>query len=107
MRKSLIIVIISFVVAVLLVGQFVDAPEFDDPKDKLDYVIKEKQNDRLDLIYLDILTTDSLVIDYHYGLITSYFTLPPSAKVFTEKDLTDIYWNYTDYSNIVWVLYHQ
>lgn len=99
MRKSLIIVIISFVVAVLLVGQFVDAPEFDDPKDKLDYVIKEKQNDRLDLIYLDILTTDSLVIDYHYGLITSYFTLPPSAKVFTEKDLTDIYWNYTDYSN--------
>ncbi len=99
MRKSLIIVIVSFVIAVLLINQFVDAPSFDDPKEKLDFVLKEKQDDRLDLIYLEILATDSLNIDYHYGLITNYFSFPPSKRVINEKDLIDIYWNYTDYSD--------
>ena len=44
MRKSLIIVIVSFVIAVLIINQFVDAPTFDDPKDKLEFVLKEKQD---------------------------------------------------------------
>lgn len=97
MRKSLIIVIVSFVIAVLLINQFVDAPSFDDPKEKLDFVLKEKQDDRLDLIYLEILAKDSLNIDYHYGLIINYFSFPPSKRVINEKDLIDIYWNHTDY----------
>jgi RsiW-degrading membrane proteinase PrsW (M82 family) len=96
MRKSLIIVILSFLIVVLLVNQFVDAPIFDDPKDKLEFVIKEKRNDRLDLIYLDILTKDSLNIDYHYGFITSNFSMAPAYRIIDEKDITDIYWNYTD-----------
>ncbi len=100
MRKSIIIVLISFLITVLLVNLFVEAPKFEHPKDKLDYVIKEKQTTRLDLIYLDILTTDSMVIDYHYGLITSYYSTPPSERVFAEKSITDLYWNYIDYSNI-------
>lgn len=99
MRKSLIIVIISFIIVVIFINQFVDAPIFDNPKDKLDFVIKEKQNDRLDLIYLDILTKDSLNIDYHYGLITSNFSLDPVYRIIEEKSLTDIYWNYTDSEN--------
>ncbi|MBU8891575.1 MAG: PrsW family intramembrane metalloprotease [Bacteroidales bacterium] len=99
MRKTLIIVIVSFVIVVLLINQFVDAPVFDNPKDKLEFVLKEKQDDRLDLIYLEILTEDSLNIDYHYGLITNYFSFRPNDRVINEKDLIDIYWNYTDYSN--------
>ncbi len=97
MRKSLIIVIVSFAIAVLLINQFVDAPSFDDPKEKLDFVLKEKQDDRLDLIYLEVLAKDSLNIDYHYGLITNYFSFPPSNRVINEKYLIDNYWNYTDY----------
>ena len=99
MRKSLIIVIVSFVIVVLLINQFVDAPVFENPKDKLEFVLKEKQDDRLDLIYLEILTEDSLNIDYHYGLITNYFSYPPSKRVIKEEDLTDIYWHYTEFSD--------
>ncbi len=98
MRKSLIIVIVSFVIVVLLVNQFVDAPTFYNPKDKLEFVLKEKQNDRLDLIYLEILAGDSLNIDYHYGLITSYFSYLPSNRTIKEQDLIDIYWTYTEYT---------
>ncbi len=98
MRKSLIIVVISFVLIVLLVNQFVDAPTFDDPKEKLEFVIKEKRNERLDLIYLEILASDSLDIDYHYGLISSYFSYPPSNRTIKEQDLIDIYWAYTEFS---------
>ena len=98
MRKSLIIVIISFILAVLFIKQFVNAPIFDDPKEKLDFVIKEKQNDRLDLIYLEILTKDSLNIDNHYGFITNYFLIDPSNRVISEKSIIDNYWNYTNYT---------
>ncbi|NOQ28223.1 MAG: PrsW family intramembrane metalloprotease [Bacteroidales bacterium] len=96
MRKSLIIVIISFIIAVLFIKQFVNAPIFDDPKEKLDFVIKEKQNDRLDLIYLEILTKDSLDIDNHYGFITNHFLINPSNRVINEKSILDNYWNYID-----------
>ena len=98
MRKSLIIVIISFVLVVLLVNQFVDAPTFNNPKEKLEFVLKEKRNDRLDLIYLEILAGDSLDIDYHYGLISSYFSYPPSVRTIKEQDLIDIYWAYTEFT---------
>ena len=64
MRKSLIVVVISFIIAVLLVNTFVNEPIFENPKEKLEFVIKENQNDRLDLIYLELLTEDSLNIDY-------------------------------------------
>lgn len=96
MRKSLIIVIVSFILVVLLVNQFIDAPVFDHPKDKLDFVIKEKQNDRLDLIYLELLTEDSLNIDYHYGFITNYFSFVESQRFIDEKKLRNIYWNYSE-----------
>jgi len=98
MRKSLIIVVVSFVLIVFLVNQFIDAPTFKDPKEKLEFVIKENRNDRLDLIYLEILAEDSLNIDYHYGLITSYFSYPLSYRTIKEQDLIDIYWTYTEYS---------
>ena len=49
MRRSLIIVIASFIVAVLLVNQFVDAPAFDNPKDKLKFVLKEKQSPEVNI----------------------------------------------------------
>ena len=98
MRKSLIIVVVSFVLIVFLVNQFIDAPTFKDPKEKLEFVIKENRNDCLDLIYLEILAEDSLNIDYHYGLITSYFSYPLSYRTIKEQDLIDIYWTYTEYS---------
>lgn len=96
MRKSLIIVIVSFIAVVLLVNQFIDAPVFDHPKDKLDFVIKEKQNDRLDLIYLELLIEDSLNIDYHYGLISNYYAFDPALRIIDEKSLTDNYWLYSE-----------
>ncbi|MCK5168613.1 MAG: hypothetical protein KAQ75_01940, partial [Bacteroidales bacterium] len=96
MRKSIIIVIVSFVIAVLLINQFVDAPIFNDPKEKLEFVIKEKQNDRLDLIYMELLVEDSLSIDNHYGFIANYFQYPLANRIISEKDLTNIYWNYAD-----------
>lgn len=99
MRKSLIIVIVIFVIIVLVVNQFVNAPVFDNPKDKLEFVLKEKQDDRLDLIYLEILTNDSLNIDNHYGFIISYFSLAPDYRIINENELADIYWKYTDYEN--------
>lgn len=99
MRKSILIVLISFFITVLLVNLFVDAPQFDNPKDKLEYVLQEKKNERLDLIYLDILTTDSLTIDYHYGFITNYYLTAPAYRVIDEKNVTGIYWDYIDSSN--------
>lgn len=99
MRKSLLIVIVSFVLVVLLTNQFIDAPVFDNPKDKLEFVLKENQNDRLDLIYLELILEDSVNIDYHYGFVTNYFSIDPNSRVIQEKDLTDIYWSYTENSN--------
>ncbi|MFC2104031.1 PrsW family glutamic-type intramembrane protease [Bacteroidota bacterium] len=96
MRKSLIIVVVSFIIVVLLVNSFIDAPIFDNPKDKLEFVIKEKQRDRLDLIYLEILGEDSLNIDFHYGFLTNYFSFASSYRVMDENELTEKYWNYTD-----------
>ncbi|MBI9055423.1 MAG: PrsW family intramembrane metalloprotease [Bacteroidales bacterium] len=96
MRKSLIIVIVSFIIAVVAVNLFVDAPVFSDPKKKLDFVLNEKQNDRLDLIYLELLVEDSLNIDYHYGLLLNYFQYSPKNRILKEKELTDIYWAYAD-----------
>jgi len=101
MRKSLIIVIASFVIVVLLVNLFVDKPSFNSPEEKLKFVLKEKQNDRLDLIYLEVVAKDSLNIDNHYGLITSYFSYPPSARVIKEDDLINIYWAYTENSDFL------
>ena len=95
MRKSLIIVVVSFVIAVLLVNTFVDAPVFENPKEKLEFVIKENQNDRLDLIYLELIAEDSLNIDYQYGFITCYFSFAPTYRVIDEKELNKIYWNYS------------
>jgi len=69
MRKSLLIVVLSFVIAVVLINLFVDAPEFDNPKDKLEFALKERQKGRIDLIYLELITEDSLNIDYHYGFL--------------------------------------
>jgi len=99
MRKSFIIVIVSFIIVVLAVNLFVDAPVFNDPKKKLDFVLKEKQNDRLDLIYLELLVEDSLNLDYHYGLLINYFRQPVQDRIFKEKELTDIYWEYADASD--------
>ncbi|MCB2195877.1 MAG: PrsW family intramembrane metalloprotease [Bacteroidetes bacterium] len=99
MRKSIIIVLISFITTVLLVNLFVEAPQFDNPKDQLDYAIKEKKNERLDIIYLDILTTDSLTVDYHYGFITNYYLTAPAYRVIDEKNVTGIYWDYIDSSD--------
>jgi RsiW-degrading membrane proteinase PrsW (M82 family) len=96
MKKTLLIVIASFILVVLLINQFVDAPVFDNPKDKLEFVLKENQNDRLDLIYLELLLEDSLNIDYHYGFISNYFDSNIKGKILEEKELTDIYWKYID-----------
>lgn len=95
MRKSLIVVVISFIIAVLLVNTFVNEPIFENPKEKLEFVIKENQNDRLDLIYLELLTEDSLNIDYQYGFITSYYSYAPNYRFIDEKELNSIYWNYS------------
>ena len=100
MRKSLIIVIASFIVVVLLVNYFVHKPTFKTPEDRLEFVLKEKQNERLDLIYLEIVAKDSMNIDNHYGLITSYFAYPPGSRIINEKDLINIYWTYTDYDDL-------
>ncbi len=99
MRKSLIIVIAGFIVAVLLVNLFVQEPTFKNPKDKLKFVLKEKQNTRLDLIYLEILLDDSLNIDYHYGFITNYYSVAPQQRGIPEDEVLNAYWNYTDYSH--------
>jgi len=99
MRKSLIIVIVSFVLAVLMVNQFIDAPTFDNPKDKLKFVLKEKQDDRLDLIYLEILIEDSLNIDYHYGFLTNYYSVARTQRGIPEEEVLDAYWSYTDYAD--------
>lgn len=86
MKKTLLIVIASFILVVLLINQFVDAPVFDNPKDKLEFVLKENQNDRLDLIYLELLLEDSLNIDYHYGFISNYFDPNIKVEVLEEKN---------------------
>lgn len=99
MRKSLIIVVVGFVITVLLVNRFIDAPKFDNPKDKLKFVLKEKQTDRVDLIYMELLTEDSLNLDYHYGFLTSYFSYPTAYQLINEKELKDVYRKYTEYSN--------
>ena len=100
MRKSLIIVIVSFIATVLLVNRFVHKPTFKTPEDRLKFVLKEKQNERLDLIYLEIVAKDSMNIDNHYGLITSYYAYPPDSRVIKEKDLISIYWTYTEYDDL-------
>lgn len=99
MRKSLIIVIVSFIVTVLLVNRFVHKPTFKTPEDRLKFVLNEKQNERLDLIYLEIVAKDSMNIDNHYGLITSYYAYPPDLRIIKEKDLINIYWSYTEYDD--------
>ena len=95
MRKSLIIVIVSFVIVVLFVNRFANAPIFDNPKEKLDFVIKEKQNARLDIIYLELLTEDSLNIDYNYGFITNFFSNGTLNRLMEENEFTTIYQSYT------------
>jgi len=96
MKKTLLIVLVSFVLAVIIINKFVDAPVFDNPKDKLEFVLKENQNDRLDLIYLELLMEDSLNLDYHYGFISSYFNDNTQDKILEEKELIDSYWKYID-----------
>lgn len=99
MRKSLIIVIVGFVIVVLLANKFIDAPKFDNPKDKLEFVLKEKQNDRLDLIYRELLSEDSLNLDYQYGFLINYFSNPKVCQTIDMKDLKNVYWRYTEYSD--------
>ena len=97
MRKSIFIVAAIFMLVVLFVNQFVDKPRFDNPKDKLEFVLKEKQRARLDLIYLELLSEDSLNMDYHYGFLTNYFLIPKNYRTIDQKRIEEIYWNYTSH----------
>ncbi|MCG8412098.1 MAG: PrsW family intramembrane metalloprotease [Bacteroidales bacterium] len=98
MRKSFFIVIISFVLAIWIVNQFVKKPSFNNTKEYLDFVIKEKQNVRLDLLYWNLLNEDSLNIDYHYGFITNFYNNIGISGI-SEKKVATIYWRYAESTN--------
>ena len=46
-----------------------------------------------------MLVEDSLNLDYHYGLLINYFQHNIQDRIFKEKELTDIYWDYADASD--------
>lgn len=99
MKKTFLIVIITFVVVVLTVNQFVDAPVFNDPKEKLEYIIENQTNDRLDEVYLELIIEDSLNIDYHYGFLTNHFTQLGGLSTVNEKQIRDIYWEFIEHQD--------
>lgn len=98
MKKTLLIVIVSFILAVVLVNQFFDAPVFNNPNDKLDFILKENKTDQLDYLYLELISQDSLNIDYHYGFISNYFKYPNGLNGLSYDKIKNKYWTYIDHS---------